>query len=680
MKKQELFNELFTSFAVFPAAAKAKAGFAFFTVIFSGLLTSTAYTQEKNFSETIISISEDLANEESDPEAVNTYMEQLQELSDNPVNINSADESEISRLFFLSDFQVKVLADYVNSSGKIVSLFEIAAIPGFDRHTTEMIAPFIDLSTGQSASQDSIRFRSTLLINFIVKPGETDTSLAGPSYKILSKYKFISGRVSGGFTTEKDPGEKFFYGNPPQPDFLSGYLSYSGKGILKKIIIGDFSAKCGQGTNINTGIRTGLSLIAPGYMAARNEIRPYTSTDENSFFRGAAAQISFNRAGILLFISHKRIDATISANPDSTSFVESFYKTGLHNTPSLIIKKDAVSETTYGMNISYRFRYLKAGICFSENRFSLPVRPEISEPEKLYDFKGNSSSVISVYYNSLVNRMLLYGEFSMNDFHRYAMVQGVTLRPADRLTFNFLFRNYTPGYTSFHGNGMGTSSSNSNEQALLGNFTFEAAKHLFVSAGCDISHYPWLKYRCSYPSMARRTEIKLKYLPLKNLALDLSYNIRYALLDSDKGSGIAGIEETESRTIKGQVKYGLTEGLSLQTRIDYKVADPSGSKGILLLQDIVCSFRSIPLTLWFRYCIFNTDDWNSRLFTYENDLIYSFSIPALSGKGTRSYIMAKWEIGNLAEIRVKYSLTSLISENNVNEEKDELKFQIRLWF
>jgi len=31
-----------------------------------------------------------------------------------------------------------------------------------------------------------------------------------------------------------------------------------------------------------------------------------------------------------------------------------------------------------------------------------------------------------------------------------------------------------------------------------------------------------------------------------------------------------------------------------------------------------------------RYCIYNTDDWDSRIYLYENDLLYSFSIPAFS--------------------------------------------------
>ncbi len=534
--------------------------------------------------------------------------------------------------------------------------------------------PFIDLSDNKANTSDSVRFRSTLLSNFLIRPGEKDTSDIGSSFKLLSKYKFSAGRFSGGFITEKDQGEKMF-------DFLAGHLAFNGDGFIKKIIVGDFSARFGQGTVINTGSRTGLSLTAPGYMAARNEIRPYTSTDENNFFRGIAAQLSFRKTGMTIFFSHNRIDAAKSISGDSSEFfAQSFYETGLHNTTSMILRKDAVEETSYGINLTCNFSYLKAGFTWSESRYSLPVVPDISDPGNLYDFTGNINRIFSVHYNSLINRILLFGEFSFNDPEKYAIVQGATLRPSDRLTVNFLYRNYSPGYTSFHGNGPGINSSDNNEKGFLGSFTFEAAKHLFISAGYDVSHFPWLKYRCSFPSSARRTEIKIRYVPEENIAFDISYNIRYEMLDDDRGQGIPQIEDRESRCLKGQVKYSPGERLSFLTRIDYKTVQPSGSSGMLFLQDMVYSFRQVPVSLYLRYCIFSTDDWDSRLYTYENDLLYSFSIPALSGRGTRSYFLIKWEIGKRAELRAKYSLTSLISENNFSEETDEVKLQFRVWF
>ena len=376
----------------------------------------------------------------------------------------------------------------------------------------------------RSHTSGSPKLRNNLLTNFIIKPGENDTSNRGSQLKILGRYKVTAGKLTGGFTTEKDPGEPLLSGSPPMPDFLSGYLMYRGKTHLKKIIIGDYSSRFGLGTNINTGIRTGSSVNTPGYVAGRNEIRPYTSADENNFFRGIAAEFTIKNFGITMFLSHQNIDATVKASADSTNYYsENLYRTGLHNTLSSLQKKDALAETAFGLNLSCNLKMLRVGFLWSENRFSLPSVVEDDNPEYLHRFEGKTNRIFSAYYNSTIDRFLLFGEISSNNLQEIAIVQGLTVRPSDRLSINLLYRNYSPGFSSFHGNAPGRSSAVNNEKGILGNFTFEGAKHLFFSAGCDISYSPWLKYRCISPSLAKKQEIRVKYIPDENLIFDLSY-------------------------------------------------------------------------------------------------------------------------------------------------------------
>jgi hypothetical protein len=652
-------------------------------LIISGLvfLSVLGISQETKLSESIINIAEELASNEEDPEAVSVFIERFHELAENPVKLNSSGEEEISRLFFLSDFQVKALADYAHSSGRILSVFELATIPGFDRETVEQMTPFITLEFKTIINSDSVRWRNSFISNFSIKPGNYDTSSLGSMWRILTKYKFSAGGFSCGFTIEKDPGEKFLSGNPPLPDFLSSHIVFSGSGIIRKIIVGDFSARFGQGTNINTGMRRGMSLTEPGYMSASNEIKPYISTDENNFFRGAAAEFSFNNFELSLFYSKNYSDATIAISSDSSNeYVENFYLAGIHNTPSLLHKKDAISELAYGINLACNFNNLKAGLIWSENRFSLPVKLTTGDPENIFDFTGSRNNIYTIYYNSIIKKILLYGELSINHNKQYAVIQGMSFRPSDRVTINFLFRNYDSGYAAFHGKGPGTGSATDNEKAILGNFTFEAAKHLFISGGCDILKTPWLKYRCSAPSSGVKKEIKVRFLPTEKLTMEASYNYRLSMADNDEKQGIPDQDKIITRSLKAFVRYSFTDNLILGTRIDYKFVDPSGRSGRIMFQEINYSFKHVPVTLWVRYCMFNTQDWNSRIYTYENDLLYSFSIPALAGKGSRSYFMAKWKIGDLAELRFKYAITSLVTSGLSVENSDEIKMQFRIWF
>ena len=641
-------------------------------------LSIRIYSQEIPVQDVISAVAEELAADESNPEAAEIYVELLNDLAEDPVQINSKDNSELERLFFLSTFQIRSLADYTVSTGRIVSPYEIANIPGFDRETASMILPFITLSDNRSSSPDSAFFRSKMLTNITFRSTDIDTSAIGSPLKHLVKYRFTSGNISGGFTTEKDPGEKFLDVNTSFPDFLSAHMAYSGTGLIRKVIIGDFGARFGLGTNINTGIRTGQSLTIPFNVSGRNEIKPYTSTDENNFFRGIATQFQLRDLTLAVYYSSNKIDAAVSTSETgNTVFIESLYKTGLHNTPSSLLKKDALTETSSGANLSYRLKNLNIGLTYARHNLSLPVYPANRVPSDIYDFTGNRNQVISFTYKGLIRRIILAGEVSASR-SKTAFVQSLSMRPADRLTINLLYRYYEPGYTAFHSNGPFSSSSGENLEGLFGSFTFEAAKYLFISAGCDIRQYPWMKYRCSAPSEGTKGELRIKYIPSEQLMAEFVYNKRFSVSDAPESDGISKQDETTDRAIKCLLKYSPVAGLILSSRADLKVVTPTGNRGMLLLQDINYRFSRIPVSIWFRHCIFNTGDWNSRIYAWENDLLYSFSIPALSGKGSRTYLVAGWKVWNRAEFRIKYGITT--DYMTTNQDVQELRVQFRFGF
>jgi len=192
--------------------------------------------------------------------------------------------------------------------------------------------------------------------------------------------------------------------------------------------------------------------------------------------------------------------------------------------------------------------------------------------------------------------------------------------------------------------------------------------------------FPWLKYRCSAPSAGIRKELKIRYFPTEKITLDISYNYRLSMVDSTEMQKLPYPNNIITKSLKASLHYSLYDYITLGTRVDFKTVSPYSSKGFLLFQEINYSFRKIPVTIWARYCLFNTDDWSSRIYTYENDLLYSYSIPALAWEGSRSYIMAKWKIGDFAELRIKYGMNSVIKTGSKPVNTDEIKMQMRVWF
>ena len=112
------------------------------------------------------------------------------------------------------------------------------------------------------------------------------------------------------------------------------------------------------------------------------------------FFSGIATVLSIKNMEVSLLYSKNKIDATLGTSSGySGDYIENLYKSGTHNTPSLLLKKDAVSESVFGMNLSYNFRSVRIGMAWSENSFSLPVKPDYNNPEKIFSFSGETSNV-----------------------------------------------------------------------------------------------------------------------------------------------------------------------------------------------------------------------------------------------------------------------------------------------
>ena len=635
-------------------------------------------SQEINIPERISEIAEEIAAEENDPFVAELFSDMLYDLSQDPVRINTGNENEISRLFFLSDFQVKAIADYIRNSGSILSPFEIANIPGFDRESAEMMIPFITFAGRPVASHDTSRLSQSIQANFTYKSGTTDTSFLGSNWRILTRYKLSYRSVYMGFTTEKDPGENYFDRNTHCPDFISGYISYTGKGLLKQVVLGDFSARFGQGTNINTQMRTGLSLSSTGYLSGRNEIRPYTSTDENNFFRGIAAELTYKNIDLHLFVSRHRIDATENPVSDSSvKTIRSLYASGLHNTSFYLLKKDILTEGDLAVHCSANFSNLRIGAVISGTWFSSRIKPDVTQPANMYDFSGYENFTGTFYYNGTVRKSVFFGELSLTGSKGYAVVQGLSFRPAGRLNINVLYRDYSPGFISFRGKGPSRGSSNSNEYGILGNMTLEAARYLFITAGADFSCSPWLKYRCSSPSSSNKYETRIRYLPSKKISLEGLCSSRSSVTDDSQENQIPGQVETITRSSRVSVKYSPGDYITFATQAGYTSVSPTGNKGLMLLQDVSMKIRHIPVSIWMRYAIFSTSGFESGIYSWENDLMNSFSIPVLYGTGSRSYIMISWKMFHRAELRFKYGITSSAVINGTKN-TDEFRIQIKL--
>ena len=106
-----------------------------------------SYTQESN---TINSENENLFQKiENTVEQTETevdysdIMEQLNYFLKHPININKSCKEDLNKLMILNDIQLTNLFEHIEKNGKLISLYELQSIEGFDSKTIENLLPYI---------------------------------------------------------------------------------------------------------------------------------------------------------------------------------------------------------------------------------------------------------------------------------------------------------------------------------------------------------------------------------------------------------------------------------------------------------------------------------------------------------------------------------------------------------
>jgi hypothetical protein len=130
----------------------------------------------------------------------------------------------------------------------------------------------------------------------------------------------------------------------------------------------------------------------------------------------------------------------------------------------------------------------------------------------------------------------------------------------------------------------------------------------------------------------------------------------------------------------------LNEQFSLNSRIEFSFYTKQAREhGFLICQDVIYKPLEQPFALNGRIAYFNTEGYNSRIYAYENDILFSFSIPALYGEGIRSYINLRYKMSTKFTLWLKLDTTHQFAKNESQQTADsspsyEIKIQVRYKF
>lgn len=651
------------------------------------LATAQSPTKEAIDLESFIERLFPIQEEDIDYESI---YEALFQLYLNPIDINRADAEILQATYLLNPLQVSSLINYRNAFGPLLSLYELQAVPEFDLQTITNLIPFITLGDSGLKSKkfwDRVRQEEQAYLLFRhqrtwetrrgFSPADTSDNgtvssrYLGDPNTIYLRFRIQHARdFSMGITLDKDAGEQFTWDGKTARygfNFFSFHFTRYFVGKWKTIALGDFQASFGQGLVFGAGYSLGKGAeTVPTIRRSSIGILPYTAAMEFGFFRGIGATRQFKNWQASLLASHNSRDGRISVSIDSLDSAEdiisSINQSGLHRTSSELSTKSQFKETNLGGNVqfSHPSGKFQMGANSLFTRFD-NIWERTPQLYNRFEFVGQSNLVSSLYFNYNWKNFFLFGESAISQSGGSGSVLGFVSSLSKQVDFSLLWRNYERNFHSFYASGFAENTRPINEQGVYLGIQIKPEKRWKINAYYDFFKFPWLRYRVYAPSSGHEWLARISYQPTRNLLAFIQ--IREEQKDrnlSDSGEPTLPYLIQPVKKLNGLVSLEsqLTKNLFLRSRIlvsQVKI-EAKPTYGFMMLQDVQYGKNHWRLTG--RVALFDADTYDNRLYAFENNVLWTFSIPAFSGRGMRYYVLGQYQFTPKLTAYLRFSRTS----------------------
>ena len=592
-----------------------------------------------------------------------TDYEQLQTdlyaLHDAPINLNTATDEELTQLYFLSPRQIDDILAYVGRH-PMESIYELLLIPSLADYEVRDLLPFVYVAPTPLTFNNNMYAREVFhdakheLITRVDARNLEQFEGTDPVY-IQTRYKFdYQRRVMFGAQLRRPAGGK-------AEDLQYGaWMQLKDIGCLHTLVAGNFQASFGQGLVLAPVFRTGKSAYVSSIGQQQQGLRYYSSVDGQGL-HGAGA--TFRE----IFNPHTRLD------------ISALY--------SMRRANDSVWHHLIGTNLTLRHKRLQVELTAIENIWSDSIRPYRNMAYNQHYFRGTNQAVLgaSVRYNHGWFDMFaelataqnfkrfeetLNGEASqreaLNSPHwGFGAIAGSRFYATTGITFVALYRYYSPYFDNALGYAFSETSRIGDENGFYLGFDLSRWRNWRINGYADMFYFSGRKYGISYaPSWGYDALLETQYhSQISNLKSPITNNqwwITFRLRAKEKGR-----QATYSARLQFNYQYSAwsfrttaeanitQDSLSLagkSTALPFREGSGVGL-GFTIFQDISLDLSllspltsRLPLGFYFRAQAFDARDWTNRIYCYEHDVLYAFSVPAVYGLGGRAYLGLRWQI------------------------------------
>ncbi|MBZ5857120.1 helix-hairpin-helix domain-containing protein [Flavihumibacter profundi] len=625
------------------------------------------------------------ATEANDQEPDNDQLQQvLVNYLRRPISVNHVTEEQLKELSFLSPMQISSFLQYRNLFGILRNRYELQAIPYWDIGTIRKILPYLsfredtggdkEYRTLVAKGQHQLLMRSSNILEkakgFIADSAK-QAAYIGSSARLFYRYTYqYKQQLWWGIAGDKDAGEK-------PGDFSSFHVFMRRPGLLKTIALGDYVLNIGQGLVQWQGLAFGKTSEAMNVYHQGNLLQPYRSGGEWNFHRGVALQFQSGHWEATFFGSARKLTANLVEGADGTKGFSSISQSGYHRTAGELADRNSITQYAYGTVLQYTTNHFRLGGSVIKYQFSLPFMP-VDRPYNKYAIRGAQWFNSGVHYSYVFRNVFLFGEGAACATG-YAFLQGMVLSIHHKSDLSLVYRHVQPGYQALYAHSFLENSEVTNETGFYAGFRLTPLPGWQLQAYADYFRFPWLRFRATAPVFGKEYFMQLTWVRRKKWETYLRY--RTSGKPENNDDPIPVPLNIQHANLRWHAERIINPLLIVAARTDFTwYSSVAGREtGWSAFLDGRYQVRKLSLALAARLQYFHTGGYNSRIYAYERDLLYSFSIPSFYDKGLRYYLQVQGKPGRIGNRRhwqlqwwLRWSQTSYGKGHTIGSGNDEI--------
>lgn len=642
-------------------------------------------------------VSSYLDAEVDDENAVQTEIDRewLEYVAQNPLQINLVDREELRELPFLNGAQIDSLLSYREHNHGFMSLGELQLVSGMDYYTRCRLSLFLrcdsayasTLRTGEIAkgwrllreclTKGKHELESRVDVPLYKRKGyykpkhpTTTNYYVGNALHHIVRYRYQNGRdAMYGLTLEKDAGEPICKQGFYPYDYWSGYIYIRPKQVKWQLLAGDFQVYAANGLIYGKGGFMLRNAAATGAWHTQT-FKPHTSSDEANFFRGIAFSVRMKRGwNLSAFASYRCLDARLNALGDTAITLQ---QTGLHRTLTEISMRRCLGSLTCGTSVGLKKK--RWGIELNEciNVYDKPLFPV----ERLYNryyFRGQVANVTSVSYCINSKHAVANGECAIDHKGNMAIVQNLLYKLNYLSHISLQTRCFSPKFVSLYGRPLQQGSRVANEVGAMLSTYLLLNRTIEVSGYADVFMHPKPTYNAAL-SHSKGVVISVQTLYLVSNAWNLL--LRYQLRAKQYT-----LTATEGKTLEYRTTHKVRIAsewkqakFCINVQLDASAyATQTGQRQFgCMLSSRVTWQPSHNYNLKCSLSAFFTDDYETRLYAYQPQLLRTMNMPMFCYHGVSETMLFNWIIKSNMVLSMRISSIKYLNRKSISSRLDEI--------